>query len=104
MQQKLNSNTENIRMQTKTEEKHTLRKKRLHLRKERDTGKKKGINDLTERGKRAKRKKRSEAMKAARAKAMTTVEMLLLLLVNVYLDFFSEVFHSVHNVVFTLSF
>ncbi len=49
-------------------------------------------------------KKGVRQRKLPELKPLTTVEMLLLLLVNVYLDFFSEVFHSVHNVVFTLSF
>ncbi|XDV36664.1 hypothetical protein PO909_006404 [Leuciscus waleckii] len=52
-----------------------LKKERDRWRKDRDTGKKKVINDLTERGKRLQRKKWKEAKKAARAKARTIEEL-----------------------------
>ncbi|KAK7156997.1 hypothetical protein R3I94_006909 [Phoxinus phoxinus] len=52
-----------------------LKKERERWRKDRDTGKKKAINDLTEREKRSQRKKWKEAKKAARAKARTIVEL-----------------------------
>ncbi len=51
-----------------------VKKEREKWRKDRDTGKK-GINDLTERGKCAQIKNWREAKKAARAKAGTTVEL-----------------------------
>ncbi|KAK7160697.1 hypothetical protein R3I93_008381 [Phoxinus phoxinus] len=52
-----------------------LKKERERWRKDRDTGKKKAINDLTERGKRSQKKKLKEAKKAARDKARTIVEL-----------------------------
>lgn len=52
-----------------------IQKERDRWRRVTDKGKKKGINDLTERGKRSERKKLKEAKKAARAKAHTVVEL-----------------------------
>lgn len=52
-----------------------LLKERERWKKDRETGKKKGISELTERQKRAKRKKWREAKRAARAKVRTVVEL-----------------------------
>ncbi|KAK2905708.1 hypothetical protein Q8A73_009651 [Channa argus] len=51
-----------------------FKKERERWRKDRDTSKKKAINDLTQRGKCSQRKKWKEAKTAARAKARTIVE------------------------------
>lgn len=53
-----------------------LEKERARWKKDRDTGKKKGIDDLSEREKRAKRKKWREAKKAARAKSRASALLL----------------------------